>query len=1139
MGLSKNITLTIKDYEIKLDKEIKFYENDTIDLCFSILEYGIEVKDGVSINKLMPIQALTAYMLIETPQGVDYAESTKIEDNKIVFKLGSKYSQFVGIGHMQIVIKDSDGCRVTLPEFEFEIKKSINSDWEKEIYFLATEDDSIIIDEFGRKIHMSKISDMPVSENLSEESYAMIIDEEGNKRFKVKAIADAVEDSLDTKFNAYADEISGDVERIKGEVNEISESLEGMASDIEELKQGDIEIDLTDYAKKSDLEVKVDKVNGKSLILDSEITRLATVKNYDDTEIKNTLNDKANVSDLHSHTNKTVLDGITSAKVNEWNNKSTFDGNYNNLINKPNIPTKVSQLTNDSEYLTTHQDLSDYAKKSDLEVKADKGELHSHSNKSVLDDITTSKVTEWNNKSTFDGNYNSLTNKPTMPTKTSQLNNDSGFITSIPSEYVTETELNDKGYLTQHQDISHKADKTELHSHTNKTVLDGITNAKVTEWNNKSTFSGNYNDLTNKPTIPSLNGYATEQYVNEEIEKIDVTEQLTDYAKKSELHSHSNKTVLDGISSTKVSEWNNKSNFSGNYNDLTNKPTIPTKTSQLTNDSGYITQHQDLSNYPMTSELTLGVHTDGLIYLFKGNQPVGNGVAQSTTILPEGDVVGYVDSSNNIVLSGNLSNGTYVLKYEMEDGSLIDVGQIVKEGGSGTPTIGYTNVLYLAQEYASTSVYNGKGWKEDTRYSGSAEEKEKPLANHYLTGYIPCTKKSIVRIKNIDITGNSDDYHLVTFFKGSDKSQLDGGSLTSFFAEPADDNGVYTSRTPEYYTAVQTSEETNFYFRLCALKIDNTSIITIDEEIKGEALNQPNVPSVTYRNLANPSISDWLTDKRLSSGGTIKDGVGCTVTNYIDCKYGDIVRIKGLSMENALPTETSSQIEEYDTNGTRVFYNFVNTTIADNGGIASIDSDGVVLYVVHNEATVKIRICGTTPSNVDDVIITVNQKIEGVAINYTNQVPLSIDTDGTIFNGVGYKDGYRGNSSGGLTALDGCAVTGLIPFNPATDTVRVKGVNRSSTIPSGDFGYVAIYDKSKTFLAFSNPSGHQNTNFTWVNNNYGYVDEDGSYVIYNPSLTNCYIETYISSLKDSTGYIRLCGQGTGKDMIVTINERIR
>lgn len=39
--------------------------------------------------------------------------------------------------------------------------------------------------------------------------------------------------------------------------------------------------------------------------------------------------------------------------------------------------------------------------------------------------------------------------KTDLPTKTSELINDSGFIKTIPAEYITETELNDKKYLTE------------------------------------------------------------------------------------------------------------------------------------------------------------------------------------------------------------------------------------------------------------------------------------------------------------------------------------------------------------------------------------------------------------------------------------------------------------------------------------------------------------------------------------------------------------------------------------------------------------------------------------------------------------------------------------------------------------------
>ena len=144
---------------------------------------------------------------------------------------------------------------------------------------------------------------------------------------------------------------------------------------------------------------------------------------------------------------------------------------------------------------------------------------------------------------------------------------------------ISDEQLEQLTIAYQHSQSKHVTIE-DLHTHDNKSVLDGITSDKVTEWNNKSTFDGNYNSLTNKPNIPSIEGLATEDYVNQEINKIDVTDQLTDYAKKTE---------------------------------------IPTKTSQLTNDSGFLTSVP--SEY--INETELQTHTDQV--LSAGEQLVLNG----------------------------------------------------------------------------------------------------------------------------------------------------------------------------------------------------------------------------------------------------------------------------------------------------------------------------------------------------------------------------------------------------------------------------------------------------------------------------------------------------------------------------------
>lgn len=44
---------------------------------------------------------------------------------------------------------------------------------------------------------------------------------------------------------------------------------------------------------------------------------------------------------------------ISEEDIASWNNKSDFDGNYSSLTGAPDIPTKISELTNDSGFITT------------------------------------------------------------------------------------------------------------------------------------------------------------------------------------------------------------------------------------------------------------------------------------------------------------------------------------------------------------------------------------------------------------------------------------------------------------------------------------------------------------------------------------------------------------------------------------------------------------------------------------------------------------------------------------------------------------------------------------------------------------------------------------------------------------------
>lgn len=154
MSLTKKVYLTVSGYDIKLSDSLKFYKNDQLKLMFEINEYGIDYENKSKQRVLMPIaEPMKAYLLIENPDGIDKIGSAEIESNCVSFYLSEECTQYVGVSRLQIVLLDNDGCKITLPSFDFEIQENIYgnlsaieeiiTDIGREI--LVTDDGSILI----------------------------------------------------------------------------------------------------------------------------------------------------------------------------------------------------------------------------------------------------------------------------------------------------------------------------------------------------------------------------------------------------------------------------------------------------------------------------------------------------------------------------------------------------------------------------------------------------------------------------------------------------------------------------------------------------------------------------------------------------------------------------------------------------------------------------------------------------------------------------------------------------------------------------------------------------------------------------------------------------------------------------------
>ena len=469
-----------------------------------------------------------------------------------------------------------------------------------------------------------------------------------------------------------------------------------------------------------------------------------------------------------------------------------------------------------------------------------------------------------------------------------------------------------------------------LSNYDTSTVIDGKINTAVA---NATFFDGDYNNLFNTPTIPSLDGYATQLWVQQQINAIpggggsattlsgltdvDTTNatagQVLKYDGNSWAPADDSTTggggtdadTLDGFDSQYYLDYNNLNNtpapitpFSGDYNDLTNTPTIPTPFS-----GDYV----DLTNKPtVPTDLSQLTDTNNLL----------SGAA-------------YTDASVDIHINKASAASGQVLGW---DGS--DYVWVNNAGGGGGATSlgGLTDVSNTTPQTGQILKWNGTEWApavDATTGVGGSNYATESYVDQKLLERGPHFSGDYNDLTNTPVLFSGDYNDLLNKPAGNaDLSlQLVGSDLQLLNIEPDPDTIISSVSLSALGSAIGTS-------------IDYADLQNLPNLFSGDyndLVNRPNLFSGDYNDLANkpyiPSIAGLASVSYVDSaiqGATTGDKVFEGNISQV-AKVSNVVAASQDNYIMAVTTTDATITEVLLTSGNRI----------------TIEDDSTVMYDIH------------------------------------------------------------------------------------------------------------------------------------------------------------------------------------------------